>query len=66
MYLKKQFKNIMRDKPNENFVGDNNKKDGIVNIFYKRKYEKAVSECKKLRTFIKTVVGRIITDLSGE
>ena len=56
----------MRDKPNENFVGDNNKKDGIVNIFYKRKYEKAVSECKKLRTFIKTVVGRIITDLSGE
>ena len=30
------------------FVGDNDKKDEIAEIFYKHKYEEAVSECKKL------------------
>ena len=56
----------MPDIPNENFVDDDNKKDEIVEIVDKRKYEQAVSKCKKLKTFIKTVVGSNIEVLSEQ
>ena len=32
----------------------------------KRKYEQAVSECNKWRSFIKTVVGRILLPFLGK
>ena len=51
----------MQYRPNEIFVGDDNKNDDIVYIVDKRKYEQAVSECKKLRTFIKAVIRRNTT-----
>ena len=50
----------MQDIPNENFVDDDNKKDGTVEIIDNWTDEQAVSEREKLRTLIKTVVGRNI------
>ena len=56
----------MKDILNEMFVYDDNRKDEMVEIFDKRKFEQAVSECKKLRTFIKIVIGRNIKVLSEQ
>ena len=44
LYLLKYVKHIIQDRPNENFVDDDNKKDEIVEIVYKRRCEQAVSE----------------------
>ena len=47
-------------------MDDNNNKDKIVEIVDKRKYDRAVSECKNLRCFIKTVVRRNTKVLSEQ
>ena len=57
VYLLKNMKHIMPDIPNENFVDDDNKKDEIVEIVDKRKYEQAVSKCKKLKLSLKQWLG---------
>ena len=36
----------------------------IKSIIEKQGYKKSVSECKKLRSFVKSVVGRNITTIS--
>ena len=56
----------MQDRPNKHFVDCDNRKGGIVEIVNKRKCEQAFSKCKKLQTFIKTVVGRNIKVLSEQ
>ena len=56
----------MQDRLNNCFVGDDNKKDEIVEIVDKRKYEQDVSEYNKLQTFFKTVVVRNIKVLSKQ
>ena len=66
VYILNYAKHIMKDRPLETFVDDDNKMNENFEIVDKRKYEKTVSECKKLRTFIKTVVGRNITVLLGK
>ena len=43
-----------------------NKKDETVDIFDKHKHEQAIGKCKKLQTFIKTVVGRNMIALSEQ
>ena len=48
LYLLNDAKNIMQDRPNENFVVDDKNKDEIAEIVDKWKYEQSVSECKKL------------------
>ena len=53
----------MEDRTLENFVNDDKNMDLKVEIVDKRKYKQAFCECKKLCTFIKTVVGRNITVL---
>ena len=45
-------------------MDDDNKRDEMVEIFDKLEYEQAVSECNKLKTFIRTLVGSNITVLS--
>ena len=47
-------------------MDDDNRKGEIVKIVDKSKYEQAFSECKKVRTFIKTLVGSNIIVLSGQ
>ena len=54
----------MQDRPLEKFVNDDNKWNEIVDVFDILKYEQAVSEYKKFRTLIKTMVVRNITFLS--
>ena len=49
-----------------NKLGDDNRKDEIVDIVDKWKYEQAVRECKKWQCFIFKVVGRNITVLSEQ
>ena len=53
MCLFNNEKRIRQDRHNENYVDDDNKKDLIFGVVDKQKYEQAVSECKKLQTFIK-------------
>ena len=65
-YRMNDAKHTMQDRHNEHFVDDDNKKDKIVEIVDKQKYKEVVSECNKLRTFIKTVVGRNIIVLSEQ
>ena len=50
MFLLNDVESTLHDKPIEIYME-------------KRKYEQAVGECKKWRSFIKTVVVRNITDL---
>ena len=64
MYLFNDAKHILKDRLLEIFVGDDNEMDDNFDIVGKQKHEQAVSECKKLRTFSKTVVGRNIKALS--
>ena len=47
VYLFKDAKYLMKNRPNYNFVDDDNNNYEIVEIFDKSKYEQAVSECKK-------------------
>ena len=47
MYLLNGSKRIMQDRTNDNFVDYDKKKDEIVGIFDKWKYEQDVSECGK-------------------
>ena len=61
VYLLSDAKNILQDRPQENFVDDDNNMDKNVEKIEKREYEQAVSECKKLFTFIQRMVGRNIT-----
>ena len=58
--LLNDVKHIMKYIPDENSVHEDTKKDEIVEIVYKWKYKKSVSECNILQTFIKTMVGRNI------
>ena len=58
VYLLKNGKDIMQDIPSDSYVDDYNEKYDIPDIVDKRKYEQAVSKFKKLKTFIKAVVGR--------
>ena len=46
MYILNDAKHIMQDRNNEIFVDDDNNKDKLVEIFDKRKYQQAISECK--------------------
>ena len=57
MCLFNNEKRIRQDRHNENYVDDDNKKDLIFGVVDKQKYEQAVSECKKLQTFIKQWLG---------
>ena len=57
VYLLSDAKNILQDRPQENFVDDDNNMDKNVEKIEKREYEQAVSECKKFFTFIKGMVG---------
>ena len=66
VYLLKDAKHVMQDRHNESFVDDDNKKYEIFKNVNKRKYEQAVSECKKFKTFIKTLVYSNIKDLSEQ
>ena len=66
MYLLNDVKHIMLYIPNGKFVDNDNKKNKIVEIVDERKYDPAVSECNKLQTFIKIVVGGNITVLSEQ
>ena len=43
MYLFNNAKHIMQDRHNENFVDNDKKKDEIVEIIDKLKYEQAIS-----------------------
>ena len=47
-------------RPNDNLMDCDNKKDEILDIVDKQKYEKSVIECNKLQTFINLFVGRYI------
>ena len=57
-------KHILQDRNLENVVDDDNKMNEKVEIIDKQKYKQSVSECNKLRTFIKTLVVRNIIVLS--
>ena len=50
VYLLNYVKHVMQDRPNENFVDDDNKKYKIVEIV--DKLEQPVSECNKFQTLI--------------
>ena len=58
------MKNILQEKLLENVRDDDNNIDEdfdkVLSIVEKRKCKKTVKKCKKLRTFIKSLVGRNI------
>ena len=60
MYLLNDGEHILQGIPLENNVDDDNKLNEMFDIVDKRKYKQSDSECKKFRTFIKTVVSRNI------
>ena len=66
VYLLKDARNIIQDRPNEIFVNDDNNRYEIVDIVDQRKYEQAVSECSRFLNFIKTVFRRNIAVLSEQ
>ena len=64
VYILNNVKHIFQDRPLENVLDDDNNTNEKNEIVDECKYEKAVSECRKFRIFIKTVVVRNITVLS--
>ena len=61
VYLSNAWEPILQGIPLENNVDDDNRMNEMFDIVDKRKYKQSDSECKKFRTFIKTVVSRNIT-----